>query len=616
MTTATTSPAHASRPTTALLVAALALAACDGRPSSQASPPPAARVERSDRHIAVLDLRHGAPEQAGGGVFGGPPESTLAHLVVALRDMPQEDDLAGVFVRLGAGNTPLAQAEEIGDLLSAVRQQHKVVCHADVYTNSTILLAARACDEVWLSPAGNVNTIGLAGQLIFGRTLLERLQVDVDFLQVGDFKGASEPFTRDSASPQARQSLEQALSGLRHSWLDGVSKARPGNSGELGLEDGPYTAEEALQHKLIDTLGFEHEARRHLLEMVGAEGFSDYFGGQPEHPSGLGEWVSTLAAGGRVAGPHIAVVLASGAIALEAGGGLGSGGINARDLATELARVRENGDALAVVLRIDSPGGSALASDLLWHELMRLREVKPLVVSVGGMAASGGYYLACAGQKIVAEPTSIIGSIGVVSGKLSFARSLKEVGISVETVPANPNASPRALYASPFVAWDEATRQRMHHTAERIYDLFLERIGSGRNMRRADIEPFAAGRIMGGRRAKEAHLIDELGGLDRALVLARQLAKIGPDDDVAVRIMHPPSALLSLLGLSAEQAAAQAQQRAQLQRQLRRAWRPMLSQAPHFQRLSHHGERFISSFLPLVAGESSVAALPYALIIE
>jgi protease-4 len=296
----------------------------------------------------------------------------------------------------------------------------------------------------------------------------------------------------------------------------------------------------------------------------------------------------------------------------------GSDGIVERELGRVITRLTKDSDTKAVVLRIDSPGGSALASDLLWKKLMKLREAKPLVVSVGGMAASGGYYLACAGSKIFAEPTSIVGSIGVVGGKLAVGKAMAEVGINAETIAANPDPqrASRAAYMSALTPWDDATRARVLATMEAVYDLFLERIAAGRGMGVDAIAPAAEGRLFAGVAAKERGLVDELGGLEDALKRALDLAQL--PGDAPIEIEQESGGLFDLLvgGDAGEQGKA-APERAgaeALAEQARRAAAeallpPWLGAAPELR-------AFIGSVGPLLSGERALAALPFVVIVQ
>lgn len=590
-----------------ITVGAAHVAGCDGRPRSETAEEENITTV-AEEHLAELDLRRGAPERAAASLLSGARPVSFADLVARLRTMPDEANMKGVLVRLGS-SFGLARAEEVGRHLAKLRAKGlPVVCHAHGYTNSTMVVAARACDEIFLSPAGSVDTIGLAGQLLFGRALLDKLHVDVDFLQVGKFKGAKEPFTNTSSSDEARSSLQRALTGMRRGWLDAIEEGR--QKTELPIEDGPHTPEQAKELGLIDAIGFYRDARERALERAGVKGRVDYFGGKGPEGDGFAELLSALSGAGGSAVPHIAVVRATGGITMSGGGSLfgGEGGITYSGLSKVIQRLERNDATKAVVLRIDSPGGSALASDLLWRSLMDLRADKPLVVSIGGMAASGGYYLACAGNKIVAERTSIIGSIGVVAGKLSFAESLREVGINVEAVPALRDGDPsRALLSSPLTGWDDATREKLQASIQHMYDLFIARIAEGRGVTEDVIATSAEGRIMAGDDALEGQLVDEIGGLDRAIALAIELA--GVDAATPIDIVRTGQGLLGILGLEGANARAAALER--LERRAEERARSMLTSGL----LPYRAEiaAFASSTSPLLEGERVLVALPYVL---
>jgi protease-4 len=235
---------------------------------------------------------------------------------------------------------------------------------------------------------------------------------------------------------------------------------------------------------------------------------------------------------------------------MDGGGGLlgGGSGIVESRLVKTLIRLEKDDDVKAVVLRIDSPGGSALASDLLWHQLMRIRAKKPLVVSVGGMAASGGFYLASTGQVVFADASSIVGSIGVVGGKVAADHALERIGVHAETIPAkvgDPRAASRAAYESLLEPWDDATRARLLETMTGIYELFLARVAEGRHISVESVAASAEGRIFSGRDGKARGLVDELGGLTEAIARARSLA--GLPTDARVAIAGEPSGLLQVL---------------------------------------------------------------------
>lgn len=594
----------------ALLVIVLAVG-CEGRPRQSGSEDDEA-ASSSEDHVAVLDLRRGVVELPASSLFAGGGRDSHADLVETLRALAGEERVKGVWVRLGTASLGMARADETGRLLAKLREAVPVVCHADGYSTGSLLLAARGCTEIWLSPAGSVDTYGIAAQLMFGRELLDRLDVQVDFIQVGRFKGAEEPFTRNEASPAARRSLQRALGGLRDAWVRGITEGRGESVDPVALEDAPHTPVAAKELGAIDHVGFETEARERIYELSGVRAHLGYFGSRASSGGGVASMIRLLSGTEATRLPHVAVVRAEGAITVSGGGGLLSdGGIAERELSKTLEELKQDPSVRAVVLRLDSPGGSALASDLLWHRLMALREEKPLVISVGGMAASGGYYMACAGSKVVVEASSIIGSIGVVAGKLSIKRPLQEQGIHVETVPARPGHDTRPLLGSPLESWDDATRAKITRSIEHMYDLFLQRIAEGRQMEVSAVEPHAEGRLMSGNEAVDAKLADEVGGLSRAIDLAAELAELDAEAEVPIRILQDGGGLFGLLGLDA-QARAEAARKLEEEAAARAARMLTAELLPYRREL----EAFAASAAPLMGGEVVVAALPFAIAIR
>lgn len=599
------------------LAVAASMAGCTGRDRAASLPAPAA-AGFGEPAVIEIDLSRGLPESASASIFGPPSSRTHVHLVRSLRSLSEAESAKGFLVRLGTARIPFARAHEIGRILGDVREAGRpVVCHADEYNNASMLLAAVACSKLWLSPAGQVDTVGIAAQLVFAKGLLDKLNVDVDFLQVGKFKGASEPFTREEASPEARQSLEAALGGLREAWLSAIAEGRGKQEIRAALEDGPFAPEAAKERGLVDELGDAEAALEDAKALAGAERSVPRFGGVERDPSlsrSLVDVFRSVAGASSLGTPHVTVVPAIGGITMTASGvPLGSSdGIGERELGRVITRLTKDASTKAVVLRIDSPGGSALASDLLWQKLMRLRKEKPLVVSIGEMAASGGYYLACAGDKVVAEPTSIIGSIGVVGGKFAVGKALADIGINAETVAANPDPerAARAAYMSALTPWDEPTRARVLASMEAVYDLFLKRIAEGRNLPLETIAPSAEGRIFGGAEAHGRSLVDELGGLERAIALARELAKL--PEDAPVEVEQDAGGLLELLaaGDEAAESGARAPDPAPLKDRAREAMAGAL--LPEWLGVAPEVGTFAASMAPLLAGERALTVLPFA----
>jgi protease-4 len=595
--------------------ASAASVGCDGRHRAASSSGGGSHDEpRAGPAIAVLDLSDGMPEQPPTGLLGlSSKGASFDELVHEVEHLGRDKDVRGILVRLGTARIGLARAQEIGAMVGALGAKLPVWCHADDLSNGTLYLAARACKRIWLAPATSVDAVGLAAQTIyFHKLLAEELGLDVDFLQVGKYKGAEEPFTRDGPSPEARASLQSTLSDMRAVWLDGLHQARPAMP-EAAPEDGPYSARRAKELGLVDDVGYFDEARDALEKEASAVRAEVRLGGGAA--SGGGDDLSDVLraiAGESLGSAPVALVRADGAISMEGGGGLLSegGGIVERRMVRTLGRLERDDDVKAVVLRIDSPGGSALASDLLWHELMRIRAKKPLVVSVGSMAASGGYYLASTGAVIFADDTSIVGSIGVVGGKIAADQALERIGVHAETIPAkvgDPRAAARAAYESLLVPWDEATRDRLLATMTGIYELFLARVAEGRNMPVERVAASAEGRIFSGREGKTRGLVDELGGLTEAIARARTLAGLAADARVSV--VGESSGLLDALGEEQPQGRAGGIPQ-----------RPLAGvgvvAAEVIERVGPELVPFVESLAPLGQHERVLCALPFSLTVR
>jgi protease-4 len=611
-------------------LAAIAATGCQGRPKHGGAGGAGDESEpKSGPAIAVLDLSDGLPEIEPTGFLGVPTKrSSFDKFVRAIDPLLKDDDVKGVLVRFGSTAFGVARAAEVGERLDALKRAGRPVhCYADDYTNSSIMAAARGCSKIWVAPAGSVEATGLALETIyFHKLLAEELHLSIDFLQVGKYKGAEEPFTRDGPSPEAGSTMQSMITSLRDGWLDAITKGRVDASARsaghanvnaegvaAAAEDGPYSPEGAKDRGLVDAVGFWDDALTAEKKETGAVRDETRFGhGAVAKDDDLGDVIRVLA-GSRAASAPIALVRESGSIAMSGGGGpLGGGndGITEEEMSRVLARVERDDAVKALVVRIDSPGGSALASDLIWHQMKRVRAKKPIVVSVGAMAASGGYYISSAANAIVAEPTSIVGSIGVVTGKVAVGGALSSIGVHTQVFAGNPQAASRASYGSVFDSWDEATRAKMLDTAKSIYELFLSRIEEGRGMTRDKIEPYAEGRLFSGAQAKEYGLVDELGGLTEAIAKARALAGLPADAGVAA-FSAKTSFLESLVGggdddtaapvggpLGGEGAAVESAARAAIEKVEPGLW------------------PFVSSLAGMARGESTACAVPFGVVVR
>lgn len=595
-----------------VLLSALCVASCFSRPRATRFDETEGGSSKTDKgELVEIDLGSGAPESTdSAGLFPLPAARTYAGLVRTIERAASDKDTTGVFVRLGLGSMALANSEELGAELEHLRKSGKpVVCHAHQLGNSTILLFARGCDRIWLSPAGEVASVGIAAQVVYLKRLLDRLDIGTDFLHMGRYKSAVESLTRVGPSDDAREALEESLQSVRKSWFDGVTQARPTKTVKDSLETGPWSAKEAKQRGLIDEIGVESDARKDARERAHAGKLRVAYGPSAHADDGpsLIEVLRLLAGGGESTGgrAHVAVVPGEGAI-VTGGGDLFGGGIAERAFSKTLRRLAKDDSVKAVVLRLDSPGGSALASDLIYAEVAELKKRKPVVTSVGAMAASGGYYIACASNRIIAESTSIVGSIGVFGGKIVLGAALRDLGIDSVTFAANPapGAEARAAYLSALTPWDDATRERVRAQMAATYDLFIDRCAAGRGLPAEQIRKVAEGRIWTGAQGKERGLVDELGGLVRAIQAARELGKL--EKDAPVSVEGSSEGLLEALMLSDDAS----------DEEIARALPHAKARARVFDALPRELRPYAATLSPLAGGERVLSALPFALLIR
>ena len=539
-----------------LIVALGIVFGCQGRPRIVTTKSTKAEVTSyGSGTLHEVNLSNGVPESTdAGGWLPLPAARTFVGLVRTLERLRDDQHATGLFVDLGQVKLHLSQVEELTPLLRAIRARKvPVVCHAHVLDNALLWLVTEGCDKLWLSPAGSVDSIGIAAQSIYIKGLLDDLKVQADFLSIGRYKSAAEMFTRQGPSDEAKLALSETLQSMRNVWLRGMAGAR--GPADKFAENGPYGAKEAQGYGIVNALGDVSDARRDARQQAHAGSTRVVYGPTADDATEHGlTAILRLLGGSDVAAqgkPYIAVVPAIGGITMKSEGLFSAEGIVFESLAKTIARLTEESDVKAVVLRIDSPGGSALASDLLWSRLRELGAKKPLVASVGSMAASGGYYLACATQAIVAGRTSIVGSIGVLGGKIVFGSALEAHGVHTVTTPASADsgAAERAAYLSPFVAWDESTRARLRLVMGEVYDLFVQRVATGRHMPTERVQAIAEGRIWSGEQGKERGLVDEFGGLAEAIEMAR--TKAGLPRGTPVHVEGPAEGLLAALGLDA-----------------------------------------------------------------
>lgn len=582
----------------------LSVLSCKQEPERKAGP-----------HIAVFDLRSGIPETTiADGLFPIAADQTYVGLVRKLSALKEDKDVRGVFIR-ASSEIPFHAAMELGDAFLALRTQGMpVVCHTHGVGNSSAAFLLAACDERWVSAAGDVSTVGIAAEVVYLKGLFERFGVTADMLSMGQYKSAVETFTRDGPSEPSGRNMTELLAGLRAAWLGYAAKALPpAEAGKvlLALEDGPWAPPAALSRGLLTHVGFEDQALDAARKRAGVESTEQVFGGG-RRQGGAPDVAEILrfVAGKKARDPkgRVAVLPAVGAIAMDPGGPFGDSGIYAASTVRSIRRLREDDEVKAIVLRLDSPGGSPLASDIIWREVMLTRQRKPIIVSIGGMAASGGYYIASAATKIVASRTAIVGSIGVFGGKIAFGGALQNLGVTSHAFPANPDPALglRALHLSPLSPWDDATRSRVRDSMKHIYDLFVSRVAEGRRMDPASVYATAEGAVFLAEVGVARGLIDEIGGVSRALDVAFELAHLPADTPVTVE--GGGETLLESLFLADEPAAADV--RLALERYSARQL--AASKLLESSAVRESFAELSGAVAPLIAGESVVTALPFS----
>lgn len=455
-------------------------------------------------------------------LLGGEERPSLALLYRGFLAARTDPSVAGVALYIQDAAFGLAKAQELRRQIAELDRAGKPVrCYLETAGeggNGTLeYYLASACTSVALAPAGEINLLGLYADSPFLRGGLDKLRIEPSFLTAGEFKSAGEIFTEVRHSPAARVALDALLDSFFGQIVDGIATSRKSDAATVRawIDAAPLSADAALEKGLVDELAFPDEFRAKLDDLGDGDAeevdFLDY---------------ARRGSGRLPGGKRVAILFAQGAIVRGGGGSdpfASEAFLGSADMARELRNLADDDAVAAVVLRIDSPGGSALASDLILREVEQLRAKKPVVVSMSDVAASGGYYIAARATRIVAEPATITGSIGVVTGKLATGRFQEEL-LGVTHDPLQRGAS--ADLFSTLKPFDERQTALMRRRIDEIYGRFLDHVSAGRKLSRAAVEAVAGGRVWTGQDALAVGLVDELGGLDRAVECAREAANI------------------------------------------------------------------------------------------
>jgi protease-4 len=510
--------------------------------------------------VLELDLQS-VPQESGGGfdplalINGAGRPLLLREAVAAIHRAADDDRVAGLIAKVQLPAVSAGPIQELRAAIAAFSDVKPSVAWAETYPGTLSYYLASAFREVWMQPSGTVGLIGFATNATFLRDALDKLGVQAQFIAKGEYKSAANMFTEDGYTDPHREADRRLIESLHAQVLTAVAEARRLDPADLdALADrAPLLRDDAVTGRLVDRIGFRDEAYARIAEL--ACGDPDAGPDDPDAPPRLylsryakaAAQKSTPTLPSRKAKPTIAVVTLAGPIVSGRGGRqlspLGTSSAGGDTIAAALREAGADDDVSAVVLRVDSPGGSVTGSETIWREVVRLREAgKPVVASMGAVAASGGYYVSMAADAIVANPGTITGSIGVITGKL-IAHDLKErLGVGSDSVRTNANADAWSVN-KPFT---EEQHAHVEAEADLFYTDFVERVADGRDMSVDAVDAVARGRVWTGADAKEHGLVDELGGLRTAVERAKVLAGFEADTEVKV-VGLPGSGLMDML---------------------------------------------------------------------
>ncbi|MDT5052729.1 MAG: protease [Mycobacterium sp.] len=527
------------------------------------------RVDNARHHgvpngcVLELDLQAVPGETGGFDPFamiasGGRP-LVLREAIAAIHRAAEDPRVAGLIARVQIPAAAAGPVQELREAITAFNDVKPSLAWAETYPGTLSYYLASAFREVWMQPSGTVGLVGFATNALFLRDALDKAGIEAQFIARGEYKSAANLFTQDRYTDAHREADGRLIESLHTQVWKAVAASRHLEPAEVDIlaDKAPLLRDDAVAGRLIDRIGFRDEAYARIGELVGAPGISPETADadSDDAPPRLYLWRYARASAsrptppipGRKSKPTIAVVTLHGPIVSGRGGPqllpVGNSSAGGDTIAAALREAAADDSVSAVVLRVDSPGGSVTGSETIWREVNRVRDGgKPVVASMGAVAASGGYYVSMSADAIVANPGTITGSIGVVTGKL-VARELKDrLGVGSDSVRTNPNADAWSIN-QPFT--DE---QRAHVEAEAdlFYTDFVERVAQGRKMTVEAVDAIARGRVWTGADALERGLVDELGGLRTAINRAKVLAGLEPDADVRL-VGYPGSSLMDLL---------------------------------------------------------------------
>ena len=483
------------------------------------------QVSVQNNSMLVLDLERQIVDRAPNDPFqdldipGFPQLKTIGldDIQTSLQKAVHDDRIKGVYLKLSMVNGGMASVEEIRNMLIAFKDSSDkpVYAYGDMYDQKSYYLASVA-DEIVVHPLGSVDFRGLGGEMMFYTKALEKLGIEMQIVRHGKFKAAVEPFMLEKMSEENREQRLTYLGSLWNHMLNGISETRTISVEQLNvLADEVQTfqqGQKAVESGLVDAAKYKDEVLDDLRKITGIEekkgipiiGVTNYAKAQVK------------GAEKRFSRNKIAVVYASGDIGMSMGGEA----IIGDEIGREIRKVRQDSSYKAIVLRVNSPGGAVFDSEVIWREVKLAAEEKTMVVSFGDVAASGGYYIACAADRIVAHPNTITGSIGIFGMIPNMGELFNDkLGITTDVVKTNKNSDLFSV-TRPMTEYE---RQLLQQSIEEGYDLFISHVAEGRKMTKEQVDEIGEGRVWSGENAKELGLVDEFGGLQHAIDLAAEI---------------------------------------------------------------------------------------------
>ena len=548
-------------------------------------------------------------------LFGTASTKTMRGLLKKLDALKNNDDVAGIIFKIGNIGIGWGNLQEIRNKLMEFQETDKeTIAFLESGGNAAYLLAT-TMDHIVLMPVGSLNLMGIRAEILFLKGLFEKLDIEADMLAMGKFKSGVEPYTRDSMSDAFRESMTSLLEDLYTQMLAKIADGRDDitidDAAEL-IDRGPFTAKEAQEAELVDALQYYDELLHEInekpdVEVAKIDEKKKRKTIDLNNPMAIFQLFNMLSppqrARPRPADKQIALIYASGPILPDINSLFPTMSlISPKTFKKAFEKAREDDTIKAVVLRVDSPGGSAMASDLIWREVMLTQRKKPVVVSMANMAASGGYYISMAAGTIVAQPGTLTGSIGVYGGKLNMKGLYNKVGLKKEIIALGKNAT---LY-SDYGGFSDTERERVEKMMQTIYEDFVSKAAAGREKTFEEIDEIAQGRIWTGKQAKELGLVDELGGLDTALSIAKKQAGLDEDDKYSIIVLPEQKTFFEQMMESVLNEEAAITMPLPLQ---------AAQQHPAFSMLSKHLQQ-ITTWLTLFDRERVVTALPFDILIR